>query len=130
MKDIATRADIETIMGSFYEKAFTDELIGFFFTKVAALDLEKHIPKITDFWETVLFDKSSYRGNILGVHEHIHSLSAFRNEHFDRWLEIFTQTVDALYAGENAEKVKQRAESIATVMKIKLVQPGSGVKIN
>ncbi len=130
MKDIATRADIEAMMGSFYKKAFTDELIGFFFTEVVPLDLEKHVPKITDFWETVLFDKSSYRGNILGVHEHIHSLSAFRNEHFDRWLQIFTQTVDALYAGENAEKAKQRAESIATVMKIKLVQAGGGLKIN
>jgi len=121
MKDIETRSDIETLMESFYNKALADEMIGYFFTEVAPLQMETHMPLIVDFWETVLFDKALYKGNVLQVHQHIHRLSAFRNEHFERWVSLFTQTVNELFAGEKAEMAKQRAESIATVMKIKMI---------
>jgi hemoglobin len=41
-------------------------------------------------------------------------------EHFQRWTELFTATVDEMYKGEKAELIKQRAMSIATVMQIKI----------
>ena len=124
MHDIKNRQDLETLMVAFYSVAMTDEVIGFFFTEVVPLDLTKHIPLITDFWETVLFDKAAYRGNVFGVHEHIHQLSGFEDKHFERWVLLFKQSVDASFAGGNAEKIKQRAESIATVMRIRLVHSG------
>jgi len=34
-------------------------------------------------------------------------------EHFQRWLEIFEQTVDELFAGEMADAAKIRAKMIA-----------------
>ncbi len=121
MKDIENRQDLEALMVSFYSVAIIDEVIGHFFTKVVPLDLDKHIPLITDFWETVIFDKAAYRGNVFGVHENIHTLFAFEDKHFERWVALFKQTVDELFSGSNAEKIKQRGESIATVMRIKLV---------
>jgi hemoglobin len=124
MKDIEKRQDLEALMVSFYSVALADDVIGHFFTKVVLLDLDKHIPVITDFWETVIFDKAAYRGNVFGVHEHIHTLSIFEDKHFERWVILFKGCVDEMYAGENAEKIKQRAESIATVMRIKLVHSG------
>jgi hemoglobin len=42
--------------------------------------------------------------------------------HFDRWLELFRNTVDRLFAGPNAEEAKLRALSIATVMLVKVQQ--------
>ena len=130
MKDIKTRNDIQTIMESFYTKALTDELISFFFTEVAPLHMETHMPLIVDFWETVVFGVAKYKGNVLQVHQHIHQLSAFKTEHFARWVVLFQQTVNELYAGSNAEMVKQRAESIATVMRIKLLHSGIELKNN
>ena len=124
MKDIESRQDIEALMVSFYSVAIIDEVIGHFFTKIVPLDLDKHIPLITDFWETVIFDKAAYRGNVFGVHEHIHTLFAFEDKHFERWVALFKQTVDGSFSGLNAEKIKQRGESIATVMRIKLVHSG------
>jgi len=41
-------------------------------------------------------------------------------EHFQKWLLLFTETVDQLFEGEKAELAKQRATSIATVMQIKM----------
>jgi hemoglobin len=128
MKEIENRKDIETLMESFYSKAVSDEVIGYFFTEVAPLQMEIHMPLIVDFWETLLFGKSLYKGNVLQVHQHIHQLSAFREEHFDRWVSLFTGSVDELYTGEKALMVKQRAESIATIMKIKTIYGGIGIK--
>jgi hemoglobin len=120
MKDIESRTDIETLMHAFYAKALTDETIGFFFTEVAPLNMEVHMPLIVDFWETIVFGKAAYKGNVLEVHQHIHQLSPFKPEHFERWVHLFQQTVNELFEGDHAELVKQRAESIATIMKIKL----------
>jgi hemoglobin len=82
------------------------------------------MPLIVNFWETVLLGKASYRGNVLEIHQHIHQLSAFKKEHFERWVFLFKTTVDELFSGEKAELAKQRAESIATIMKIKLLHSG------
>lgn len=121
MKEIENRKDIEMLMEAFYHKALADEVIGFFFTEVAPLKMETHMPLIVDFWETVLFDKALYKGNVLHVHQHLHALSALRDEHFTRWVSLFTQTVNESFAGEKAEMAKQRAESIATIMRIKII---------
>lgn len=128
MKDIETRQDLEELMISFYKIVMTDEVIGYFFTEVAPLNLGKHIPVIVDFWETVVFDKALYKGNVLQVHEQLHQLSAFRKEHFERWVKIFKKAVDEQFEGNNADKLKQRAESIAMVMKIKTIHGGMGLK--
>lgn len=127
MRDIATREDITGLMESFYSKALTDEVIGYFFVHIAPLKMDVHMPVIVDFWETVLFGKAFYKGNVLQIHQHIHKLSAFREEHFTRWVSLFSQTVDELYSGEKAEMAKQKALSIATIMKIKTLYGGIGL---
>lgn len=119
-KDIESRADLELMLKAFYEKAFADELIGRFFTEVVPLNLETHIPVITDFWEAIIFNKHSYKKNVMVVHQHIHDLSHIKKEHLDRWVEIFTGTVDDMFDGDKATLIKQRATSIATLMDIKL----------
>lgn len=119
-KDIETRADLEGMLRAFYEKAFADELIGHFFTKVVPLNLDTHIPVITDFWEAIIFNKHSYKKNVMVVHQHIHHLSNIKKEHLDRWVEIFTTTVDEMFDGDKSTLIKQRATSIATIMDIKL----------
>ena len=120
MKDIESRSDIDTVLVSFYQKAFTDNLIGLFFTEVVPLNLTTHLPVITDFWEGVIFNTHSYRKNVMEIHQHIHQLSSIKKQHLDRWVQIFTITIDEHYAGEKTNLMKQRAASIATLMDIKL----------
>ena len=126
MRNIETRDDIVNMLYSFYKKAFKDELIGRFFTEVVPLDLETHIPIIADFWESIVLGTRGYRKNVMEVHQHIHHLSAIKKEHLERWVFLFTGTVDELFEGDKAELMKQRARSIATLMDIKLnhSQPG------
>lgn len=122
--DIVDRKDLDKLMHVFYETAMKDDLIGHYFNEVIQLDLVVHLPVIVDFWENVLFNSNSYSGNPMAVHKHIHHLSPFKSEHFDRWVNIFQKTVDELFEGDNSERIKQRALSIATVMKVKLIYGG------
>lgn len=124
MKDIEERDDICKLLEAFYVKAFADELIGFYFTDVIKLDLVTHLPVITDFWESVLLNTKAYHGDVMKLHQHINNLSPFKTVHFDRWVKVFTETIDEYFAGNVAELAKQRAQSIATIMKIKLVYGG------
>lgn len=119
-KDISAREEIIELLERFYSTAFSDDMIGHFFTEVVPLNLETHIPVIADFWEAIVFNTQAYRKNVMEVHQHIHHLSAIKKEHLDRWLEIFAATIDETYEGRNAELMKQRARSIATLMNIKL----------
>jgi hemoglobin len=117
--DIEIRADIDRLMHLFYERAMVDETIGYFFTDVARLDLEHHLPIIGDFWESLLFGTGVYARhgrNPLMVHRDLHDQSALSREHFERWLELFTTAVDDLFAGERADFIKLRARAIAARM--------------
>jgi len=110
MRDIETREDLEFLLTGFYEVATKDEQIGHHF---AELDLVSHLPVIVDFWEKILFGKPVYFGNPLLIHQKINEIFPLKSEHFERWLEIFSQTVDKFFTGETAENAQLRARTIA-----------------
>ena len=122
-KDIENRADLEKMLEAFYKKVFKDDLISHFFLEVVPLDLETHIPVITDFWESVLLDGRGYRKNVMEIHLDISKKSRIEKAHLDRWIKIFTETVDEMFEGTKASLAKQRAVSIATMMNIKITYP-------
>jgi hemoglobin len=124
-KDIENRQDIELLLKRFYEKVFKDDLIGRFFTEVVPLNLETHLPIIADFWESVLLDGKSYRKNVMEIHRDISNKSKIEKEHFNRWVQLFTESVDKSFEGSKANLAKQRATSIATMMNIKINYPDS-----
>jgi len=127
-KDIEKREDLLLLLQAFYEKALNDDTIGHFFTEVVHLDLQVHIPVIADFWETILLNGRSYTGNAILPHLHINKLSPMEEKHFNRWLQLFSQTIDTLFQGKTAETAKQRALSIATIMRIK-IKNSSGINM-
>lgn len=122
--DIESPADIERVVRSFYEQVRSDELIGFFFSEIVAVDWDRHLPLMCSFWENVLFYTGDYEGNPIETHRHIYSLHATKAEHFDRWLALFTTTVDELYEGRKATIMKDRAAGLAAIMREKVVDGG------
>jgi hemoglobin len=111
--DIANRQDIETVVRRFYEQAIPDPVIGKFFTKVAKLDLEAHLPIIANFWEQMLLQHPVYSGSPMHVHLLLNSKEPMLPEHFARWLALWEMTVDQLFAGEKASMAKARAQMVA-----------------
>nr|WP_322625218.1 group III truncated hemoglobin [uncultured Flavobacterium sp.] len=122
MQDIQTRADLEKLLWAFYTKLLADPAISYIFTDVAKINLEEHMPSLTDFWEQVLLGRNGYRKNVMQIHLDLNADEPLTQEHFNIWLQYFNTTVDEMYEGETAENAKTRALSIATVMQIKLQQ--------
>jgi hemoglobin len=120
MKDISTREDLLCLMTQFYSSMLGDPKISYIFTDVARIDLQHHLPILVGFWDQVLFNRGDYRSNVLQVHLDLHKKESLTAEHFKIWLEHFQKTVDKNFSGSNAELIKTRALSIATVMQIKI----------
>lgn len=114
--DIAGRAEIETLVNTFYDRVRGDEVLGFIFNEVAQTNWIAHLPKMYAFWETVLFRSGGYTGNPLAAHAKLVPLTTMGREQFDRWLMLFRGTVDDLFAGEKAEHIKNCAEDMANVI--------------
>lgn len=123
-KDIQDRGDLLFLMQEFYKKLLSDGSISYLFTDVAKIDLEHHLPVLVDFWDSILFQSDMYRKNAMQPHLDLHSKSPLLPHHFDTWLRYFKETVDEIFEGDIAFRAKERATSIATVMKIKLKQAG------
>ncbi len=121
MKDITSRKDIDFLMRTFYHEALSDPSIGFFFTEIAKINLEDHLPHIIDFWELQILKKSGYKKNVLQIHQHLSLQKKLEKIHFDTWLSLFNKSVDTNFKGENANLIKTRALSIAIVMQSKIV---------
>jgi hemoglobin len=125
-RDIEDLKDLELLITRFYQRLLVDPLVGHFFTEVVQLDLERHIPRIAQFWESTLFQTGGYQGDPMGIHLQLHSRSPMESEHFAAWLGHFSATVDEMYMGRNAELAKQRAYSIATLMQVKIKRAALG----
>jgi hemoglobin len=120
--DIRNRADIEKLVNVFYDKIKTDVEIGYFFTEVAKVDWEKHLPTMYNFWENILFSTGNFEGNPMLKHKELHQKSKLNPAHFLHWNTLFNDTVDELFVGERANEIKQRAQNIAAVMMIKTLE--------
>lgn len=120
--DITDRQDLMRLLQHFYQRLLADPSINYIFTDVAKIDLEHHLPVLVDFWDMVLFQHDTYRKNAMQPHLDLNHKHPFTQAHFDTWLHHFNASVDALFEGEVAFVAKQRALSIATTMRIKMMQ--------
>jgi len=115
--DIANSADVELLVKTFYENLLKNKEVKPVFAHV---DFEKHFPHMIAFWEFVLLDRDGYKTNVFDKHVNL----PLKKEHFAIWLNTFENTVNTLFAGENAEKAIFRAKTIAFSFESKLKQMG------
>lgn len=119
--DITSREDIYFIVKSFYNKLLIDENMFPFFKEIVDKNtLNKHLETITDFWEDILFNTHNYKENPMQKHIDFHKKTPFKKDSFVTWLEYFSSTISYNFSGNNAETMKNRANSIAMVMQLKL----------
>ena len=97
----------------FYSDVAQDDLLGPIFNTVARVDWSEHLPKLTDYWCRLLFGLPGYAGNPLRAHQLVHEKSAFTDRHFERWLDLFCETIDLGWTGPNTEKAKEFAVRVA-----------------
>ena len=113
LADIAD-ADLHPLLVAFYERLEGDAMLAPYF---ASLDMAAHMPRIVDFWSTMLFHTGRYSGSAFAPHARMPGLSA---EHFARWVATLESTVDARHAGPVAARMKDLAHRIAYSMQLRL----------
>jgi hemoglobin len=119
-KEIINKMDVQWLVDRFYDKIKTDKVVGYIFNDVMKVNWEKHLPVMYAFWENALFYTGGYEGNAMKKHIDINRVTPLQKKHFNRWLQLFNETVDEYFQGEKAELAKQRAYSIATIMQLKI----------
>ncbi len=120
-KDISSREDIYLLVTSFYAKVRKEETLGVIFNRVIN-DWPSHMEHLTDFWETNLFAIKKYKGNPIAVHQEVDQKVDYtiNVNHFGIWLNLWANTIDALFEGEIATMAKHRARKMSTFLLVQM----------
>ena len=62
----------------------------------------------------------------MAVHYSLNRKVPLEEKHFQRWLQLFDETVDELFSGNLSTMAKKKAKSIASLMQFKMKQERSG----
>jgi hemoglobin len=112
-KDIESREDVVRLVDGFYNQVRLDPLLSPVFSHI---DWPAHLPVMYAFWSSILLGKDGYQGNPFQKHAKL----AIREEHFDQWLSLFTQTVRWAFEGPKADEAVDRANAIASLFRHRL----------
>jgi hemoglobin len=114
--DLSTRAQVHDLVVAFYLEVMLDELPEPIFGEVAEVDWGEHIPKLIDYWSSILLGTEQYGGSVTKTHRHLHSLQPLQPEHCDRWYALWVQSVDQGWEGPTAERAKSYAATLMVGM--------------
>jgi hemoglobin len=120
MNDLKDRTDILNLLNAFYSDVQKDPVIGIFFTEIVRVDWDHHIPKIADFWESLLLASHNYNGNVIEKHLNLNAIKKIQPKDLEIWFEYWERTIHKMYSGAKADEMISRGKSIAHIMTIKL----------
>tara|TARA_B100000809_G_scaffold43630_2_gene37885 strand:- start:15303 stop:15686 length:384 start_codon:yes stop_codon:yes gene_type:complete len=126
--DIESREDLFKVVDLFYKKLFDDKDVQHFFVDFMEPEsLKKHLNVLVDFWDGILFHSGTYTKNAMQPHIEKHKDVPFEAIHFEKWILHLFAAIDEQFKGLNAEVIKSRAQSIATVMQIRLLHTPNNI---
>ena len=104
-----TEEIIRTLVDRFYGRVRQDELLAPIFDAATGDDWDAHLPRMYDFWSSVMLTSGRYKGDPLAVHRPL----ALTPIHFARWLMLFEETARDLFSDDVALAFIDRAHRIA-----------------
>ena len=106
-------AMIQRLVHGFYDRARLDPLLGpVFVSKVG--DWDHHLAKMCEFWSSVALMSGRYHGQPMVAHLPL----PIGTPHFDRWLELFSETAHMLCPPPAAAHFLERAYRIADSLEL------------
>ncbi|MEZ4722380.1 MAG: group III truncated hemoglobin [Flavobacteriales bacterium] len=116
MKQLQTIDDIKTLVDAFYARIREDELLAPVFNQIIEDRWPEHLEKMYRFWQTVLLNEHTYHGSPFAPHAKLDVNKA----HFERWIDLFYQTIDEYFTGTVADEAKWRAARMAEMFHFKI----------
>ena len=122
LTDIQTQSDLYFLVDEFYKKLLDNKRINYIFTDVVKIKIEEHLPILVTFWSQAILGTGGYAKNLTQIHLDVNAKENLTPELFKIWLHHFYTSVDEHFKGDNSEKIKTQALSIATIIQIKIAQ--------
>lgn len=121
-QELNSREAIELLVHSFYLKVKQDDLLAPIFNNAHFFSWDTHIPVMVNFWETLLLDTVTYKGNTMQKHLTLHKQFPLTPQLFDRWKELFYSTLNELFTGSGVAEATRRVEAMSSLMQYKIQQ--------
>ena len=102
--------DLGHVVAQFYERLRADNLLGPVFN-AAIGNWPEQLDKLQDFWSSVMLTTGRYKGQPMAAH--LAHAQAMTPERFERWLDLWKETTDALLCPQDAETMQRKAGNIA-----------------
>ena len=116
LTDILSLEDVKLLVNTFYGKVREDKLIGPIFDERIQDRWPEHLAKMYTFWQTVLLGEHTYYGSPFPPHAKL----PVEKIHFERWLTLFSETLNELFTGEIAAEAMWRANKMAEMFQFKI----------
>lgn len=107
---VADRDAIIRLVYRFYEDVRADDLLGPTFEAALAGRWATHLPRMVEFWSTLLISSRSFSGNVFAKHM---ALAGITPQHFKRWLELWFATTATLFVPSVTARLQHMALGIA-----------------
>ncbi len=114
--DILNLDDVKLLVNDFYGKVRDNALLAPIFNGIIGDNWPTHLEKMYGFWQTLLLDTPTYSGSPFLKHAKL----PIAAEHFDTWMHLFNETVDAHFKGAKADEAKWRAARMSEMFQYKL----------
>ena len=115
--DLDSADNITLMVNHFYDALLDDDLMAPLFLDVAKVDLSTHLPIISLYWQKMLLGDKTYQNNTMAKHRTINKQQVFAEEHYLTWLDHFTATAQAHFAGPYTDKALNIANNVIKNMK-------------
>jgi hemoglobin len=106
---------LKQLVDAFYAHVRADTQLGPIFND-AIHDWPEHLEKLAAFWSSVMLTSGRYKGQ--PVPAHVKHKARITPALFDRWLDLWTQTTDALMTPDGAAALQDRARRIAQSLQL------------
>lgn len=107
---VVDRSAISRLVYSFYDDVRADPLLGPTFDAVLAGRWETHLPRMVEFWSTMILNTRSFSGNVFGKHMVLEGVGP---KHFANWLRLWFAKSAELFAPPVAQQLQFIALGIA-----------------
>ncbi len=89
---------IRRLVELFYTRIQQDQMLGPIFGSIVT-DWDMHFEKMTRFWSSSVLKAGTYSGRPLEAHR----FGGLTKAHFDRWVQLFSQTAHDVFSHADAE---------------------------
>lgn len=111
-----TTEHIKQLVDRFYGNVKKDDLLGSVFNDVARVNWDEHLPRLYQFWNSIMLGTREYRGNAFAKHIELNRKFPLTKEHLTRWLTLFVNEAERCLPHDAARAIIMRAKQIATVI--------------